>query len=215
MKTLGLENIKNNEVSIYVETAKEIFDRCFQEAGIESKAQFSQLLAMELNREFLNNPVTAEYIKNKFNIVLATIKKDIPYQKITFLDGYLNTLCKYAGIDDYRLIDNKYKPFAISALFTDKPYSLLNFLRVVEYGHLKRHEKEWEYRKEDGRSIYGKVYGLELYTMKGDTEPRWIKVNTNKENKKEVVFFANGPETDSKVQSTSSRLFLFFNRLLD
>lgn len=211
--TLGVEQ-NTYEVKIYVETAKEIFERCFSRAGISGKDRMPGLLAKELNAAFSDNKLEAKYIRNVYNKI---IKPVAPYTKMGIYHSSIYTLARFAGIDDYLLFDKNYGPAGLQVMYTEKPYSLFNFLRTGSSGQLSRINHEWEYN--DGAvPLKAGVTAFQCYTMPGDKNPYWLKITYTQNEQIRHCFFADislpSPAALLSIQSAGSRLFMFFDQLL-
>jgi hypothetical protein len=214
-KVFGFKNIVNNEdKTIYVETAYEIFQKCLLKAGIMDNKNLPVRLADAITGEFIDNPLDASYIKNTYAKIKNRRNENVPYQEITLSHKYILALAEYAGIEDYMAYNQKYSPsFYINVLFASKPFGLLNFIRVAEQGKIKKKGSGWEYRNDSNEYITGSVEEINEFTMPGDRNPLWIQVKYYNQNNLDEVYFAEDLCPSIKPVTTSDQLFKFFKKM--
>lgn len=212
-ESLGLKQ-NTHEVKIYVETTKEIFERCMSRAGIYEKELMPVMLAKALDSKYIDNKLDSKYLRNLYN----KIHQPFPaYATKGIYHNSIYTLARFAGIDDYKAFNENYGPDGLWVMYTQKPYALFNFLRLGSTGPLSSINQEWEY-KTNTILLRANVLKAQLYTMAGDKNPYWIEVTYAIENDQQCCYFAQIQPLSTgsllTIQSVSSRLFRFFEKLL-
>ncbi len=207
---LGISTITNYEVRIYVETANEIFERCFLNARISEKKNWPQLLEMAIDAQFSDNPLSAKFLRNKYNTIQQLLSRKEPSLEISFFHISLLPLAKFAGIADYMQFNKAYGSLAMPLIYTDRPFKLFDILRVADQGTISPDGSGWKYTGEDGTIICGQTKSADLYTMPGDRHACWVAVTYSNGETDKIAYFAGLPQSGLPVQTPTDSFLSFF-----
>jgi hypothetical protein len=216
---LGIENITDFKVKIYVETAYEIFQQCFVNEElvnkqrmpdyemIEDRSKFYRL-ANALNLTYTDNPIPESFLRRKLKEIEDLKNNPLP-QTVGFDHFYILTLATFSGNADYMLLNKKYTPaLSKQVLFTPKPFGLFSLVRVPQSGFLsEKTGSNWVYTDYANNQISRDVKEVNAFTMPGDRSPLWIEVKCSNQEK---FYFSESVNPPIMPVKASDNLVFFF-----
>jgi hypothetical protein len=218
-----LENMPDDKVNIYVETANEIFELCFKKAEllaterkyirVTDKSNKNAKLVGILDQTYKNHPIKESFLRNKAGEIKKELALQIPHNDMGFDRHLLFTLSFFAGIDNFMIFDKKFGPVeSRPVLFWPKPFRWYNLIRVPRKGVLNEQDTDWEYIGDDKQTIKGSITSAGPFTMDGDGMPLWIQVKYTTPNGPQTAYFAGIGNPKLETVTSTNGLLRFFKR---
>lgn len=206
--------IYNYEVKIYAETANEIFKRCLSAANIEESRGWAKMLATALSENTKNNQLDSNYLRNTYNKIKKEIAADRGMEKMTFYHINIQTLSRFAGLEDYLAFDSSIKPFNIPVMYVFKPFKFYNLIRIANKGKIIQQGDSWILATEEQAKVTGTITSVSPYTMSGDKNDCWLKVTYQYAHAELQLYLTELGEQGHPLVLSKSRLPSFFENSL-
>jgi len=205
--------MNNHEYNNYVESAYQIFQKCFETENIKEERGWTNELSEALEGEFPGNHVTKKSLGDLYGRINRLRSENETFLEMGVSEKTLELLSGFALIDDYKALNRSYR--GIPVFYAPRPFSLFNILRIPVEGWLYKSAGEWIF-KSGAAVIFGNktIADVEYFRMPGDAEPAWVKIGWQTEDEKihEAYFSHAAPETGDITFINPAKLYNFFNK---
>jgi len=208
-----IDAIKNKKLTVYVETLDQIIQKCLDNAKHENEKDLYKGIFNLITLHFSGTLPDAKVLRNLHGKMKA-LKASDGYDADVTIDLYLRNfviLAKISGIRHIKVFERGYLvSFSMPVLFTPKPWSFFNLIRVAENGLVSQKLGKWEYTGSLGTKISGSVTGVRDFTMPGDKESLWIELSYSHNGLAHIAYFAEQTDQIITPAAKQGALLVFF-----